>query len=116
MEAGPSQALAGRAALVTGGARRIGSALAQALHAAGADILLHYRSSADAARALADRLNESRPGSAVLVQADLLDPEAPSRLIAAAGAAFGRLDILLNNASAFYPTPVGEITAAAWDE
>ena len=116
MEAAPSQALAGHAALVTGGARRIGSALALALHAAGADILLHYRSSADAARGLADTLNATRPGSAALVQADLLDADAPAQLVAATRAAFGRLDILVNNASAFYPTPIGELTESAWDE
>jgi pteridine reductase len=116
MEAGSSQALAGRVVLVTGGARRIGATLVRALHTAGADIVIHYRSSADAARALADTLNASRRHSAALVQADLLDEGAPAQLISGTQEAFGRLDILINNASAFYPTPVGQITEASWDE
>jgi pteridine reductase len=116
MEAGQALALTGKVALVTGGARRIGSVLVRALHTAGAAIVLHYRGSEDSARALAATLNAARPDSAVLVRADLLDAGAPARLIAAADAAFGRLDILVNNASTFYPTAVGGITESAWDD
>jgi pteridine reductase len=102
--------------LITGGARRIGAQIARTLHAAGARILVHYRSSAAAAKELGAELNATRPGSAALVAADLLDDEAPDQLIAAALGHFGRLDVLVNNASTFYPTPVGKITRAAWDD
>ncbi len=102
--------------LITGGARRVGAAIARGLHAAGANVLLHYRSSAAAAKALAQELNEMRPGSVAIHGADLLHPAAAEELVAAARRQFGRLDILINNASSFYPSPVGEITAAQWDD
>lgn len=102
--------------LVTGGARRVGAEIARTLHAAGARILVHYRSSAAAARELEAELNAARPGSAALFAADLRHDEAPERLIAAAAGHFGRLDVLINNASTFYPTAVGKITPAAWDD
>ena len=108
--------LAGKTALVTGGARRLGAVIARALHGAGARIVLHYRSSADAAQALADQLNSVRAGSVVLAGADLIAPEAIPRLAKTAQAAFGRLDILVNNASTFYPTPVGSIDEHAWTD
>lgn len=108
--------LAGRTALVTGGARRLGAAIATAFHGAGANVVIHYRGSREAAEALAARLEAVRAGSAALVQADLLETEALPALVERAAAAFGGLDILVNNASSFYPTPVGEITAAHWDE
>lgn len=108
--------LAGKTALVTGGARRLGAVIAHALHGAGARIVLHYRSSADAAQALADQLNTVRAGSVVLAGADLLAPEAIPRLAETAQAAFGRLDILVNNASTFYPTPIGRIDEHAWTD
>ena len=108
--------LTGKAALVSGGARRLGAVIARALHGAGAQIVLHYRSSAEPAQALANELNGARAGSATLARADLLDPEAITRLAATARAAFGRLDILVNNASTFYPTPIGEIDARAWED
>jgi pteridine reductase len=116
MDAAPSRTLAGKVALVTGAARRIGSVLVRALHGAGADIVLHYRSSEEEARAIAATLNATRPGSAFLVQSDLLDAGAPSKLMAAAQERFKRLDILVNNASSFYPTPVGEISESDWDD
>lgn len=102
--------------LITGGARRVGAAMARALHAAGARVLVHYRNSAAAAHSLAGELNAARPGSAALQSADLRDIDAAPRLVEAALAAFGRLDILVNNASSFYPTPVGAITEAHWDD
>ena len=105
--------LAARTALVTGAARRVGAAIATALHAAGANVVIHYRSSRAEADALAENFNRIRAGSAVTVSADLLEVEQHPRLVAAAKSAFGALDILVNNASTFYPTPVGEITLAA---
>lgn len=108
--------LAGRTVLVTGGARRLGAALADAFHAAGANVVVHYRGSAADATALAARLDARRPGAAALLQGELLDTAALPGLVARAAAAFDGLDILVNNASSFYPTPVGEITEAHWDE
>lgn len=104
------------AVLITGGARRVGAQVVRTLHAAGANVLIHYRTSAAAARALAAELNGMRGASVVVGQADLLDPDAPDRLVEAAVGAFGRLDILINNASTFYPTAVGRITVDEWDD
>ncbi|MHB1869992.1 MAG: pteridine reductase [Steroidobacteraceae bacterium] len=109
-----SAPLNGKAALVTGGARRLGAVVSRALHAAGARIVLHYRSSAEAAELLAQELNGRRPGSVVLAAGDLLETQALEQLAASAVAAFGRLDILVNNASTFYPTPIGQIDERAW--
>ena len=105
-----------RAVLVTGGARRVGAAIVRRLHAAGANLVVHYRSSAADARALKDELTRKRPGSVVLVQGDLLKPANLSELIKDAVKAYGRLDALVNNASSFYATPIGEITEQAWDD
>ncbi|WP_432723666.1 pteridine reductase [Jeongeupia wiesaeckerbachi] len=102
--------------LITGAARRVGAGLARDLHARGWRVVIHYRSNGDAASALALALNAIRPASATTVQLDLLDTARLPELVAAALTAFGRLDALINNASAFYPTPVGEFTEAAWDE
>jgi pteridine reductase len=109
-------ALRDQVVLITGGARRVGAEIARTLHAAGANVLIHYRSSAAAAIALSDQFNRLRAHSAAIFAAHLLDPEAPDQLIAAALLEFGRLDILINNASSFYPTPVGSITLAQWDD
>jgi pteridine reductase len=109
-------ALRDQVVLVTGGARRIGAEIARTLHAAGADILIHYRSSAAAALALADEFNGTRAHSAATFAAHLLNADAPEKLIAATLLEFGRLDILINNASSFYPTPVGQITLPQWDD
>jgi pteridine reductase len=108
--------LEGKAALVTGAARRIGAELARALHGAGASIVLHYRSSANSAAELASSLNAIRPRSAVTLRADLLETPGIARLAADATAAFGRLDILVNNASSFFPTPLGRIEERHWDD
>ncbi|MDE2346939.1 MAG: pteridine reductase [Gammaproteobacteria bacterium] len=111
-----SSDLKDRVVLITGGARRIGAAIARRLHAAGADVLIHYRSSSADAIALTAELNALRPRSAHSAACDLLDADAPESLIAGATARFGRLDVLINNASSFYETPVGTITAAQWDD
>ena len=104
------------AALVTGSARRIGAAIARRLHAAGFDLALHYRDSAGEAQALASELESARAGSVVLLQADLAQFDRLPELVAKAVGRFGRLDALVNNASAFYPTPFGATTPAQWDE
>ncbi len=109
-------ALTGKAALITGAARRVGASIARTLHAAGADVVLHYRSSADDAAALMLELNDSRPGSAALAECDLLEVAQLPALVAAATGAFGGLDILVNNASTFYPTPLGDIGEIDWDD
>ena len=109
-------ALRGQVALVTGGARRLGAAIVRALHAHGAQVLIHHRASRVAAAALADELNAARPGSAALYAADLLDVAALPGVVQAALDAFGRLDVLVNNASTFYATPLGAITLAHWED
>jgi pteridine reductase len=102
--------------LVTGSARRVGAAIVTRLHAAGASVVIHYRGSAKDAMALADRLNDIRADSAMTVQADLLESSAGPRLVSAILDWRGRLDVLVNNASTFYPTPMGEITEQDWND
>jgi pteridine reductase len=108
--------LTGKTALITGGARRVGAVIARTLHAAGANLVVHYRRSASEAAQLADELNGRRTNSAVTMQADLLDIAKLPSLVEFAQRTFGGLDVLVNNASSFYPTPIGEITPAAWDD
>ncbi len=106
--------------LVTGAARRVGAEIARTLHAAGACVAIHYRSSAAEADRLAAELNAARPDeggeSAATFAADLLDIDALPRLVEAVVAHFGRLDALVNNASSFYATKVGAVDTAAWDD
>jgi pteridine reductase len=105
----------GKVALITGGAKRVGAAIGRLLHASGASLMIHYRSSAGEARALQDELNAIRPDSVALIQADLLDVGGLPSLVNQTVATFGGLDVLVNNASSFYPTPVGTITMKDWD-
>lgn len=114
MSASPT--LDGKVALVTGAARRIGAVICRRLHDAGANVAIHYRGSARDANALCGDLNQSRANSAMTVQADLVAIDTLPALLASVTAWHGRLDILVNNASSFYPTPVGEITAQHWDD
>jgi pteridine reductase len=102
--------------LVTGAARRIGAAIVTRLHANGARVAIHYRGSSDEAESLAARLNDQRPGSAATFQANLLDTGGVPKLVADVVAWGGGLDALINNASTFYPTPVGTITEDQWDD
>ncbi len=111
-----SQPLAGHTVLITGGARRLGAAMAQALHAVGANVVIHHRTSTEDAAALLRTLNSRRAHSATAAPADLLDLAQLPGLVATAVRDFGRLDILVNNASTFYATPVGEITAGQFDD
>lgn len=103
-------------ALITGAARRVGAVIAHTLHAAGYDVALHYRHSAAEATALADTLERQRAGSTLLLQGELADTAALPALVESLLAHYGRLDALVNNASAFYPTPVGEATPTQWNE
>jgi pteridine reductase len=100
--------------LVTGAARRVGAEIARQLQAAGARVALHFRSSRSDAEALAADLNGMRPGSAAIFQADLLDSASLPGLVSAVVERFGRLDGLVNNASSFFPTALGQIDDAAW--
>ena len=102
--------------LITGAARRVGAVVAAALHAAGARILIHFHQSADEAHALAAGFNRVRAHSACVYAADLRDHTQAPAIVGAALAAFSRLDILINNASTFYATRVGEITIEDWDD
>jgi pteridine reductase len=104
----------GKVVLITGGAKRVGAASARLLHAAGANLMIHYRSSATEARALQDELNAVRENSVALIQADLLDIGGLPALVKQTVVTFGGLDVLLNNASSFYPTPVGSIVEEDW--
>ena len=100
--------------LITGGAKRVGAAICRRLHGAGANLMLHYRASAGEARLLQAELNHARPDSVSLIQADLLDLNKLPSVVEQTLQAFGRLDALVNNASTFFPTPIGEITEGAW--
>ena len=101
--------------LVTGAARRIGAEIARGLHAAGCDLALHYGASKAEADALVDALERERPGSVLLLQADLAEFDRLPELVARTIGRFGRLDGLVNNASSFHPTPLGTVTPAQWD-
>ena len=102
--------------LITGSARRVGAAIARHLHGAGYDIVIHHRSATAEAQALVAELDGRRPGSTLRLQAELSDIEALPALVDHVVARFGRLDVLVNNASGFYPTPVGTTSVAQWNE
>ena len=105
-----------KVALVTGAARRIGAAIARRLHADGHDLALHYRHSQAEMLALQAELESVRPGSTLALQADLAAFDRLPELVAHTLGKFGRLDLLVNNASSFYPTPIGTTTPAQWDD
>lgn len=102
--------------LLTGAARRVGRVVARTLHGAGYDVALHYRSSKGEAEQLAAELEHARAGSTLLLAGELGDVAALPKLVLRTVQCFGRLDALVNNASAFFPTAVGETTEAHWDE
>lgn len=107
--------LAGRTALITGAAKRLGAAMARALHAEGMNLLLHYNKSEAEATALANELNALRPDSAVTAQADLFNTQGLESLVKTA-LQWDGLDVLINNASTFRPTPLGGIGEDDWDD
>ena len=103
-------------ALITGGAKRVGAVIARTLHAANYDLVLHCRHSVAEADALAAELTTQRANSVLVRQADLADMQTLPPLVEAALSRYGRLDALINNASAFYPTPIDNATIAQWNE
>ena len=111
-----TSSLAGKSILITGAARRIGRCIAFRLHEAGANLVIHARSSVLDAQNLVNELNGQRADSAISCTADLCDPVAAQRLVAESVARYGQLDGLVNNASSFFPTPVGTIDLAAWND
>jgi pteridine reductase len=102
--------------LITGAAKRIGAACAQLLHSKGCNVFLHYRSSKEAALQLCFELNQIRPDSAYMMQADLLNRDELESLVSEACMAWGGIDVLVNNASSFYPTAMADVTEQQWDE
>jgi pteridine reductase len=108
--------MSNKSVLITGGAARIGARIAHKLHHSGMDIIIHYRRSDKRARALAEKFNAVRADSATTVHGDLLESGVIDRVIAEAAAFKARLDVLINNASTFYPTAIGEVTQAHWDD
>ncbi|VAW86887.1 FolM Alternative dihydrofolate reductase 1 [hydrothermal vent metagenome] len=107
--------LSGKVALITGAARRVGAAMARTLHHEGMNLALHYHTSHKEARALQSELNEVREESVVLIQADLLQTTKLAAVVKEATARWKRLDVVINNASTFYPTPLGSVTEDQWD-
>jgi len=103
-------------ALITGAAQRIGAEIARTLHQSGMDIAVHYRRSATAAESLKEELEASRADSVLLIQSDLNDTEKLNQIIQQIEQWRGRLDLLVNNASAFYPTPMDQLDTRQWDE
>ena len=108
--------LKNKVVLITGAAKRLGAQTVRTLHQSGANIILHYGHSHNEAKALAEELNQKRPLSVQLLQADLLDIKALKQLAQDAFQVYQRLDVLVNNASTFYPTPLGEINEANYDD
>lgn len=108
--------LAGKTALITGAAARVGAVITRRLHRAGAHVVVHYRRSREPAERLGAELQAQRPNSVTLVQGDLLDEKIIPDLIAQSVAPTHRLDLLVNNASTYYPTPIDKATADDWDD
>ncbi len=113
----PDNPLEGKVALITGGAHRLGAAIARGFHAQGMRLVIHYLSSEARARALQQELHAARPDSVMLVRGDLNHSEKLLKnLVFETVESFGRLDVLVNNAARFYPTPVGEASEEQWND
>ena len=111
-----NKALANKVVLITGGAKRVGAIISRMLHAEGANIMIHYRSSDFHAHTLKNELNLQRPDSVATIQADLLQTDKLSKLISATIKQFGKLDVLINNASSYFPTEIGKIDEESWND
>ena len=112
----PNESVAGRWALVTGAGKRIGATIAEGLHRAGMNVVVHYLSSGEDADRLVAKLNDQRADSALAIQGDLRNAASLEQLVDDVVDATGRLDVLVNNASSFYPTALGSITEEHWDD
>lgn len=108
--------LKNKVVLITGGAKRVGAAISRLLHSEGANLMIHYRSSEFHAKTLMEELNLERPDSVAIVQADLLDTDKLPKLVSATIKQFGKLDVLINNASSYYPTELGKINEENWHD
>ena len=108
--------LENKVVLITGGAKRVGAAICRLLHAHGANLMIHYRSSLNEARALQSELNLQRPNSVAIIQGDLLNLAALPSLVQETIQHFGKLDVLINNASSYYSTELGTIDEEEWQD
>ncbi len=111
-----NSSLQDKVVLITGGAKRVGASICRLLHASGANLMIHYRSSAGEARALQSELNLQRSNSAAIIQGDLLNLAVLPSLVQETISHFGRLDVLINNASSYYATEIGEIGDDQWED
>jgi len=111
-----NSSLQDKVVLITGGAKRVGASICRLLHGGGAKLMIHYRNSVGEARALQSELNLQRPNSAAIIQGDLLNLAVLPSLIQETVSHFGHLDVLINNASSYYPTEIGEIGDREWDD
>lgn len=116
MSQSTDNSLENKVILITGGAKRVGAAISRMLHADGAKLMIHYRQSVNEARALQAELNLKRPNSAAIIQGDLLNMAVLPKLIEETVNHFGRLDALVNNASSYYATELGEIGDNEWQD
>ena len=108
--------LENKVVLITGGAKRVGAAICRELHAHGANLMIHYNTSKQAAKALQAVLNLQRPDSVSIIQGDLLNAAIATSLVKETTARFGKLDILINNASTYEPTEIGNINEENWHD
>lgn len=115
-EISTNKSLSGKVALVTGGTRRIGAGIARRLHGCGMNVAIHCKSSIKSGEELVDQMNLVRPGSALLLQADLLDFDRVGKLVTDTLEQFQRLDAIVNNASVFYSARIEDISADEMDE
>jgi len=111
-----TEPLTNKVALITGAAHRVGAAIATLLHEQGMRVIIHYRHSRDAAEGLKSKLEQIRPDSVALVSGDLLDTAALPHLFQQARDCWGRMDLLVNNASSFYPTPFSQVDQTQWKD
>lgn len=102
--------------LITGGAKRVGAAICRELHAHGAQLMIHYKTSATEARALQAELNLLRANSVAIIQGDLLNVAVLPSLVSETVKHFGKLDALINNASTYFPTDLGQINEDNWHD